>query len=469
MFDISIIVAFLVANLLIGYYCGRDIRTFSEYSVWQRSFSVFAICATLTASFVGGGYTLGNASKVYDIGMIYAYGLLGFSLKEIMVALFIAPRMDAFNDCHSVGDIMEKRYGLRAKMITGVFSVLICTGILGAQVSAIGALFTTFFGISQFYGLLAGYGVMIAYAALGGMRSVVYTDVLQFCILMIGIPLAFFFGLHAVGGWHNVAASVPAASINPFLGPDGGWALFALMLTFFFGEILVPPYVQRLFMARTSRETLWATLISGLISVPIFLISGAIGLIALVMNPDINANLAVPYVVDHAMPVGLKGLVIASLLAIIMSSAAGFLNAAAIAFTNDIFLPLCKRDNLSHKAVLLLARCVALFVGLGAIAIAFSVKNILDILVYAYNMWSPVILVPLVAVIFGWRTGKREFYASACAGGVSMLVWSLILGEPYHLTGNVVGVVVSLLAFVVCRVLWRTPAAVPNIAENSPS
>lgn len=447
MIDSAIIILFLVANLLIGFYGSKKIRTFSEYSVWQRSFGSFAICATLSASFIGGGYTMGNAAKVYSIGMIYAFGLLGFSLKEILVAWLIAPKMHQYSDCHSVGDIMGKHYGPTIKMITGVFSVLICMGILGAQVSAIGALFTIFFHMGPLLGILIGFGVMIAYAAAGGMRSIVYTDMLQFLVLLIGIPLTFFVGLHHIGGWHVIENTLPASKINPFLHLHNVWVLGGLVLTFIFGEILVPPYMQRLFMAKSTKQTQRATFWAGIISMPIFIIAGAVGLVALVMHPHLDPNLAIPYVIQHAVPIGIKGIVIASLLAVIMSSAAGFLNAAAIAFTSDIAMPFCKKREISALTLLRLARLVSIMVGIGAVVFALAISNILDILIYAYNLWAPIILVPLLAAMFGLKITPKHFYISGGLGLIATLIWSLGLHEPFQLTANVVGVAVSFVAF----------------------
>lgn len=450
MIDSGILFVFLAANLLIGFFSSRNINNFSEYAVWKRSFGSFAICATLCASFIGGGYIMGNAAKVYYMGMIYAIGLLGFSLKEVLIALFVAPRMKKYNDCHSVGDMVGKHYGNHAKVITGIFSVLICMGILGAQVSAMGALFTVFFHMNELLGILIGFGVIIIYASLGGMRGVVYTDVFQFVVLLIGIPLILIFGIHYIHGWGVLTSKIPSAHINPFLQSGSSWTVVGLMLTFMFGEILIPPYAQRLFMAKSTDQTRKATLAAGIVSVPIFLIAGAIGLVAYTLSDSLNPNLAIPYVIEKTVPVGIKGLVIAGLLAVIMSSAAGFLNAAAIAFANDIMPSFFKGKTLSHRSSLQLVRVASLAVGIGSVVFALSIKNILDILVFSYNLWSPIILVPLLAAIFGLKTKPTFFYLSACFGAVATLIWSFEFQSNSILAASVVGVFASFFSFVFC-------------------
>ena len=241
--DTIIIIVFLIVNLLIGYFSGKKTISFSQFSVSYRSFSALFIAISLSANFIGGGYTLGNAAKVYTSGMLFAFALLGFSLKEALIARFVAPRMDAFNTCYSVGDIIEKSYGIHAKIATGIFSLIICGGILGAQVSALSAIIHETMAINVHVGVFLVLAVMFVYSSLGGMRGVVLTDVLQFSLLAIGIPITFFIGLYKIGGWHKLVATVPHHYLY-FLQNQHDLLFFILLfITFIFGEILIPPYV----------------------------------------------------------------------------------------------------------------------------------------------------------------------------------------------------------------------------------
>ncbi len=406
-----------------------------------------------------GGYTIGNAGKVYSAGLVYSFALLGFSLKEVLVALFIAPKMDRFRDCHSIGDIVEKSYGQSAKVFTGVLSLIVCGGILGAQVGAISSIISATLPINPTLGAVIALGILLAYASLGGMRAVVFTDALQFSILLIGIPLTFFVGLKAVGGWHVVRDTVPHDYLY-FLSGKESWIFFVLLfITFIFGETLVPPYVQRLFMARSSTHTVKGTLASGLVSIPLFLICGGVGLVAYTYNQNLPSNEAFTTVVSALLPVGIKGFVIAALLSIILSSAAGFLNAASIAFVNDIVKPFKKSsDKINFLA---LARISTLLVGLISIVFALTVTSVLDILLVAYNFWSPIILVPLVAAIFGFRCRPVDFYTGAMFGILGSLLWHYGFQDYLGISPILLGIVFNLMAFLMSRMLM--PRAIVNL------
>ena len=445
--DLSIVILFLVINLWIGYQSSKSVTDFSIFSVGHRSFSSFLIFCTLTATFVGGGYTFGTAASVFNHGMVFSLALLGFSLKEILVATIIAPRMGKYSDCHSVGDMIDKTYGKRAKIATGIFSLLICGGILGAQVGALTVIIHSTLNINTTLGVMISLLVLLIYASLGGMRAVVFTDLFQGIILLIGIPLTFFIGLNHVGGWQHVTTIVPHSYLH-FLTTGKDWLFFVfLFLTFMLGETLVPPYVQRLFMASSIKQTAKGILLSGLVSIPIFLISGGIGLIAYASNNQIDANTAFPFIVNEMLPIGLRGFIIAALLSIILSSAAGFLNAASISFVNDLVKPLSKSPEKIN--FLKMARISTILVGIISILFALTIKNVLSLLLAAYNFWSPIILIPLIAAIFNVNAKERDFFIGALCGITGSLVWEFVLNDPYNISPILLGLLCNLIGFMI--------------------
>jgi SSS family solute:Na+ symporter len=235
MWDYTIIIFYLFVVLLVGLWSGKGMKSLQEFSVSHRSYTSMVIFATLSASFIGGGFSTGNAADVFRFGILNIVALWGFSLKEILVAKFIAPRTGNFPNVISTGDIMEQGYGKAARVVTGFFSVLVCAGIVGAQVGAIGLIFNVFLGIKPIWGILIGCGIVIAYSTVGGMRAVVLTDIIQFCVLAIGLPLVLVFGLLKVGGFSAIKAAVP---VGHFSIPGEAMtisAFLSLFLTFLLG------------------------------------------------------------------------------------------------------------------------------------------------------------------------------------------------------------------------------------------
>ncbi|MDT8310452.1 MAG: sodium:solute symporter family protein [Methylophaga sp.] len=442
-----IVIVYLIAVLLIGLWAGRGMKGMQDFALAGKSFGMLVIFATLSASFIGGGFSMGNAEKVFLIGVSNIVALWGFSIKEILVARYIAPKMSRYPQAISVGDIMADHYGRGARLFSGFFAIALCAGILGAQVGAMGYVFNLFLDVDKVWGILIGCGIVIAYSTIGGMRAVVWTDVMQFIVLAVGIPLTLYYGLQFVGGWQALTEQVPAKHLSLPTEPLAILALLSLFLTFMLGETLVPPYLQRLLIGKSSKAVSRGSLLSGLFSIPFFAVTGLIGLVALVMQPTLDANLAMPYVIQEAMPPILQGIVAAAIVSIIMSSADSFLNSASIAFSNDIVAPL-RKTPLSSKAELRLAQWVTLLVGVLSIIFALSIDSVIDILIYAYNFWAPTVLVPLCMAVLGFYVSQRRFIAGAIAGISVAIVWNTLLGGPLNVDGLVLGTAANLLAFV---------------------
>ena len=254
------------------------------------------------------------------------------------------------------------------------------------------------------------------------------------------------------GGVSAIVAAAPEGHFS-IPGAEMTWLAFiSLFLTFLLGETLVPPYVQRLLIGKDAKETARGTMMSGLFSIPFFAITGCIGLVALVLDPQLDPNLSMPYVIKNVLPIGLRGFVIAGVISIVMSSADSFLNGASTACVNDIVKPL-RRTPLSDGAELWLAKITNLLAGVLAVVFAISITSILDILIYAYNFWAPIVLVPLAAVLLGYRAGKASFAAGAAAGIVGTVLWNRVLGGPGGVDGLVIGVFCNLIAFTAVNAL----------------
>jgi len=447
MIDYIIIAVYMLGVMGLGILCAKSTNNFREFAVSNAKFGPWLLLATLSASFIGGGFSLGNAAKVYSGGIFYSFMLIGFSVQIILVALLIAPRAHRHHGAMSVGDILEPKYGKSSRVIGGLLSFISCAGILGAQIGGMGAILETLTGIPYLWGALLGCIVILFYSTIGGIKAVVWTDALQFLLLIIAIPVLFFLGVHRAGGWSELVAKLPAEKLAVF--PDSvSWvSLLSLFLVFMLGETLVPPYVQRLLITQSRRDLIFGTLGSGFLSVPFFIIAGGIGLAAIVLLPNINSNTAFPAMVQLLAPTGLKGMIIASVMAIVMSSADSFLLSASVAVVHDVYQPLAGKKQHNEKFKLKLAQLANILTGAAALVFVLFIPNVLDVLIFAYNFWAPMILVPLVAALMDFRVTKASFFAGFAAGLAGTVLWNFTGGREIPIDGIPVGVLCNFLAF----------------------
>jgi len=445
MIDKIIVFAYLLVILTVGILAGRKVKDIKHYSIAAKSYGPWVVFATLFASFLGGGFSMGNAEKVFIFGIANIVALWGFSLKEILVAKFVAPKIKSFPKAISVGDIMEKNYGSFGKIVSGFFSFFLCVGILGAQVSAIGYTFNLFLGVPQLVGILIGCSIVIIYSTIGGMNSVVKTDILQFLLLGIGLPVTLIMGIIHVGGIDALISSVPASHFQVPADGKSIMSLISLFLVFLLGETLVPPYVQRLLIGKDAKSVEKGTLWAGIFSIPFFAITGLIGLVALSINPDLNPNMSIPFVINECLPAVLKGLIIAGVVSIAMSSADSFLNSASVAVVHDIMKPIMKKD-LKGKDELLWAKIVTAISGIVAVVLAIKVESVLGLLMYAYDFWAPIILVPLFFTLIGKRFGVKDFIWGAFSGFLFIILWKSYFSIDCDINGLPFAVMINALA-----------------------
>lgn len=445
--DFAIVIIYLTAIVATGVLVSRKkVQSVREFSLSRKRYGVFVLVATLSAAFIGGGFSTGNAAKVAQVGIGNIFALYGFSAAVILIGKYVVPNIKSFEDVSSTGEIMGKCYGKGAQIFTGIFAFVVCAGILGAQISAISYIFNVFLGLNPFYGLLIGTACVVVSTSFGGMQSVVATEVIQFIILMVSMPLLLIFSIIKTGGISHIITQIPPEHFNIFnkVGPLG---LLSFFISFAAGESMVPPYVQRLLMGKDLKTTSKATVISGILSIPFFMITGLIGLVGIVYfkNQDIDTNSILQSMINSVAPVGIRGFLIAGTLSIVMSSASSFLNSASVELVNNVWIPVFARKESFQRSVLVV-RTVNILTGLIATIFALLVPNVLDILVYSYSFWSPVILVPLLAALMGKKTVPIAFYTSMISGICTMLFWNLLL-SPFNIDGNVVGIIANMLTF----------------------
>lgn len=441
--DIGIVIVYILVLVGMGLFGGRKVKGADDFAAADKKYGAPVIFASLAASYVGGGFSVGNAAAAFENGIGMTAALLGFGVVTVLVGKYIAPGVRRFQGVSSTGGIAAAAYGKGAGVLTGLCGFLCCAGVVGAQMEGMGVTLHTLLGVSPTVGVLIGCGVVLLYSTIGGMGAVIAADMVQFFLLALGMPLLLFAALSRAGGVGAVLAATPPSFFNPLNGRSGA-AFLSLLLTMALGEALVPPYTQRLLIGKDLRAASRGTVAAGLFSVPFFLITGLIGLTARALAVTDNAADAMPRLILTVLPVGVRGLVMAAMVSILLSAADGFLNGAAVSLVQDVIAPLC--PTLSDKRRLFLLRVVNFLTGGAAVAAALLLPDVFGILTAAYACWAPLMVVPLAAALLGVRADGRTFFAAVCAGGATAVLWRAI-GSPLAVTGATVGTLANFLTF----------------------
>lgn len=442
--DILIVTAYLALLIWMGLRGGEKVQNAADFSAGGKTYGAPVIFMSLAASYVGGGFSAGNAAYAFENGIGMTLALCGFSIITMLTGKFLVPGIARFAGATSTGDIMAQAYGRRAGIVTGVVAFLTCACVVGAQMQAMGTVLHTLLGIPPAAGVLLGCGIVLLYSTVGGLQSVIAADMVQFVLLAVGMPLLLVLALSYAGGAGVVLQATPAALFDPLHGTTLP-AFLSLLFTVAFGEALVPPYTQRLLIGKNLCATARGTIAGGLFSIPFFVITGMIGLVARALQVTAAAEDAMPALIVSVLPVGVRGLIMAAMVSIMLSAADGFLNGAAVSFTQDILLPL--RPKLSDKGQLTALRAVNFFTGAAAVALALFMPDVFRILELSYTFWSPLIVVPLAAALLGVPARPRAFFGGFFAGFAVTVLWEFVLSRPFSVSGAPIGMLANLIVF----------------------
>lgn len=436
--SIVVIIYFLLIAFLI--FKNKKASSLEDFAVGGRKIPSTLVFASLAATFLGPGYSMGLANKAAGNGYIWLCIFLAFSLQTLIVGYFIAPRLRAFKNAYTIGDIMRERYGKTLQIITGLFSVAICAGFVGVIAKASGDLISTLTGISFFWSVVISTIFVIIYSTYGGLKSVVLTDVIQFIILSLSIPLILVF----IGFDHDLDSLVNSGMET--LSANEGMStisILGLLLAFLFGETLIPPYANRALMAKSEKEAKSGFLKAGAYSIFWFFICSTIGVVSIVLLPD-SEN---PFIgsMQTYLPVGLLGFAIAALISIIMSSQDSILNAASVSFNRDLISNLMKSDSNNR----LLQRTRILNVGIGIVATVFAINvpSVVDALLYCYTLWAPTIVLPLIIGVLYKKANKNAALYAILSGGVATGLWEWVLNIPQEIPSILIGLLVNQIVF----------------------
>ena len=230
---------------------------------------------------------------------------------------------------------MKKLYGYIGLYITSVASFFHGIGILALQIVALGLLFEHFLAIPYEYGVLIAMGVITMYSALGGIRAVAFTDVFQFLIFVIILPIACGYISIKIGDHSNITNLLPETHLTIFLKNNASLLKFFCFIFLALLPLIEAPYCQRLLMS-DKKQLMFSYNIIVLISIFFSISLLMLGVGIKILYPDVESKFALYHFID-SLPEIFTGLMITCILAIIMSSADSWLNSLSIIFTHYLY------------------------------------------------------------------------------------------------------------------------------------
>lgn len=413
----------------------------------DRNMNLTQTTCSTAATDLGGGFSLAMGGLGFTLGISGSWMIAVSGLSIVMVSFLMVPKVKRWSDRVSgltTGDLFEARFDQRTGTLAAIVIGIAWFTFVGGQIIAGGKLLQVTLDMDLTLAILLAGGIVLAYTALGGLKAVIYTDVFQMFVLMIGIVfVAVPIGLIEVGG---IGAMVEHFERDPETAGLVDWTAVTWqeLLGWFFAVFPVwfisIAAMQRIVAARDVKTARTAFFLTGVpIEWPLFAVgSTLVGLIARMILPDLaDPELATPMIIMELLPAGIAGVVIAAYIAAVMSSADSCLIGPVAIFTNDIYKKRI-RPSANDATLVKAARTATLVLGVLAIGTAYLVPNVLDLILYAYTFGAAGIFFPMLGLLFWPRTTASGAFWSMLLGGSSAVLWALA-GDPFNIAASYLG------------------------------
>jgi SSS family solute:Na+ symporter len=326
-----------------------------------------------------------------------------------------------------------------------VSSAAIGIAFISIQITALGFLFNHYLGLSYEVGAIIGCAFIVLYSIMGGIRAVVFTDLLQFLIFFLIFPLACGLLYYEAGGYTKILTALPETHTVLYIQDN------LLLTSSYLFLVLIPayepPYIQRLLVTQDRHKLHNSFMVVALLTLIFFITMIAMALMLRATNPNLDPNLALYHFVDNYVIkyAGMKGMMIIALLSIIMSSADSWLNTTSSMFAHDVLKKIFK-NKISEKNELLFARVGIVLIGLICTIIALRVQQIIEVIFIANNIWIPITFVPLIAGFLRFKTNTTSFIVSiVCA--ISFCLIGAVIASEFGVISMFIGTLGSIAGF----------------------
>lgn len=427
--DLIIFIVFLFANLVLGLLAGSRVKTLREYAVGNKNFSTGAVTSTIVATWIGGGFMFYALQNIYTSGLQFIIALLGGSLCLLFTGQILAGRMGEFLHKLSIADAMKKLYGEKAQVITAISGMFRSIGGIAIQFKAVGKMLTLLLNMDGPWVTVAAASIVIIYSVFGGLRSVTITDIFQFITFTIFVPIL------ALVIWNNLQHPERVVNIidtSPLFKWENviGWDFKTLsmlgLLLYYMIPGMEPDIFQRIAMAKDLKQVKDSFTYAAAIRTMIVLTVTWIAILLLADPATKDSSSLLNYIVANYTYPGLKGLIAIGVAAMAMSTADSRMNATAVLVVNDFLKPLQIID-LDKKSPLISARIASLIIGVLGLTLALSMQNLLKILLFCNSFYMPIVTVPFLLAVFGFRSKSRSMFIGMAAGFITVVLWSIFL------------------------------------------
>ncbi len=463
--QLVIILIYFAVTVGVGMYAKK--KSTSSNSFHGIGLGILMCVAAGTGEWLGGTSTTGVSEYGYLFGLSGAWYTIANGIGVIVLAIFFAKLYRSLETV-TIPGIIEKYIGKNARVVSSILLTFVMIAVGTAQIIAAGTLGVTVLGLDYTTSVIIFGAGFILYTLAGGMLAVGYTNMLHLVTMYGGILLALVLVGRDIGGLTALRSSLPAAPYFQ-MGGIGLPRVSSWIIASVLGACTAQAGIQPILAAKDVNVAKKAAVITAFIVAPFGLFTALLGMAAKVKYPALaNAKLALPTLMMDLNPIA-GGIVLASIMAAILSTVSPIILACGTMITKDIYQRIM-RPNATDRQVLFVSRLTTGAAGIICTFLAllmYGSTRILDMIYFAYTIRGSLFVVLLFGIYgkvtsqkgsvwamilttlvgFFWVLYKSQFgfypihpmitetYASVAAAFVSMIIFNFVFPKTKEISG----------------------------------
>ena len=485
-----IIILYFAVTVGIGLWSSKKSK--SADSFHGAAMGMFAIVAASAGEWLGGTATTGVSEYGFNYGLSGAWYTIANGIGVMFLALGFAKLYRSLSSV-TVPGIIERFFGVKARTVSSILLTIVMLAVGLSQMIAAGKLGQSLLGFDFTVTVIVFAIIFIVYTLAGGMNAVASTNKLHLFVMYGGAIVALIFAISKVGGWGSFMDGIDAveaadSSKNYFnMFSIGGTKVSSWIIAGLLGACTAQAGIQPVLAAKDVPTAKKACIITAFVAAPFGIFTALLGMVAKVMSHNgtlldtagnlvTDGKMALPTLMMHLPPI-IGGLVLASILAAILSTVSPIILSAGTMVTKDLYQRVLK-PNATDAEVLKMSRITTALSGVicavGAIFLV-NASAVLDLVYAAYSLRGAIFIVVLFGIYWRHASQKASCISMVCTGVVAVLwvavklitgAYPIVIGS-FAITETYAAVVVAAVCMLVFSKIFKP--TVEEIARKKPA
>jgi SSS family solute:Na+ symporter len=467
---LAIVIGYMVSLGLLTTVIQRSVSTTATFTAGTSGHSgvpAVLVGLMLMSEFIGTSASVGTAQEAYKFGISASWNIIALAAGFLFYAYFLAGKYKESGH-NTISAVFAEVYGPQTKIATSLAMIFALQIVAVALYAGGGAILSALLAVDRTLATVICGIVAVLYVFMGGMKSVVYTNVIHSLVKYIGIGVAIYFGLAKVGGLRELQARLPS---EMFSWTNVGWSqIFAWFIAGVGATFSTQYVIQAINTVETQQKAKAASLYTALLLVPFGIATALVGMCSLALFPNIKSIDAFSTLIENMNGV-MAGVVAAGLAASLFGTIAAISVSTATLLYKDFYGRFVTKQA-DEKRSLNFIRVTTIVVGLLPIVLAIYTPNILQMTFLAKAIRASLSVLVLLVFYAPWFGTKAGALLSILSSLVATIAWFL-MGNPFGIDNAYVALVIPLIIMGLSSLIERirtgnSPRVPAEAARSAP-